>query len=1110
MPSRTLRRFFDLTTGALAIGLAAAVTPLGGCSSGEDPSAYMGDPPGADQPFPGVECQDADGDGFGRGCAAGLDCDDEDPTSTDECYRCKTPAQGCPCSTEGQTVACGELASQSAGHLNCAVGSRVCTAGRWGGCEVTSMIAYPTQPPRRSGAAISGTASNCANNPCDPYCQDFGNDSPTLDGGTAVTGDGITLGAAPPADAGAGGACANVHAQSKQSPLGMMLEVDTSGSMTAVDPGSGGKTRWARLQKALNDFVKSPGANGMSAGLHFFPYYKTTVSYFLGIPIYNKEYKGVSIPSSGKSCSYLDGDAIPIGELPGAGAPTQQTKLVNAIAAIDNSALDGNTPMNVALNNALIRMTTWVKASAQRKGVVVLVTDGLPTFDCSNCDAAKKGKSKVEQAGCGVQEVANIAKTFYQANPPIETFVIGIDDGSSSQTSVTNLHVIARAGSGGKRDALIVSPTTTSDGIVGMLNSIRNEMLSCDYPIPTPPGNGLIDANSATVTLTYSTSAGATKTDGVAKVTSAAACGAGDGFYLDTLNNRLTLCPTTCGKATTDLTGKVDVTYSCQTGCSGGAAEAPPGALDMVMLVDRSGSMDETVVGGAAKKWMAVSGSIQVFVNDPSSEGIRFGMSFFPPSGSGDCTGCGSCKTQTCKTKVFGVCVLWGDPCLEVSPIVPYPACKDRLNATCSIGPQGQANGVYYSGYDGTCAANDFFDFNRTHGVKIGLLPGAGRAQAIAVESVLGTQMPNGNTPTASALQGAYNYAKANRQSGRKMVIVLATDGLPTKECDPSNSSDANVRVTNVANVAASAYADGIDVYVVGVYGDKDGAGALSNLDKIAKAGSGNKQAAFFMNSGNPGSFIDAMNKIRKIALPCEYDIPQPPSGKIDYGTGQVVVSAGKPPTATALAKVNGSAACGNQQAYYYDSSSPPKQLVLCPTACDAVKTGDGSRVDFIYQCANDYQDGTAVFEYDTTNVCPSGTAPTWADWSWTATTPGDSKIDFQLQTGSRSGGVITNLSAAKNLWFTRAGLDEAAFPPNGKQVCASAANVCTTVDTQKGGPLNGRPGDAIVDASLRLDGLPRSANYLRITAGLHTSTDKQKAPTLSQWDLRVSCQPAE
>ena len=52
------------------------------------------------------ECVDEDGDGFGKACKKGRDCNDGDPDITDECVRCRDPKKpgiGCPCLIDGGT-----------------------------------------------------------------------------------------------------------------------------------------------------------------------------------------------------------------------------------------------------------------------------------------------------------------------------------------------------------------------------------------------------------------------------------------------------------------------------------------------------------------------------------------------------------------------------------------------------------------------------------------------------------------------------------------------------------------------------------------------------------------------------------------------------------------------------------------------------------------------------------------------------------------------------------------------------------------------------------------------------------------------------------------------
>lgn len=66
------------------------------------------------------------------------------------------------------------------GITSCAPGTRTCVDGRWSGCKAdTTRETYSVVAPTaaRSGyglQAISQDADDCLNNPCNPYCQNFG------------------------------------------------------------------------------------------------------------------------------------------------------------------------------------------------------------------------------------------------------------------------------------------------------------------------------------------------------------------------------------------------------------------------------------------------------------------------------------------------------------------------------------------------------------------------------------------------------------------------------------------------------------------------------------------------------------------------------------------------------------------------------------------------------------------------------------------------------------------------------------------------------------------------------------------------------------------------
>ncbi len=83
---------------------------------------------------PSHACVDADHDGFGDWCARGLDCDDADPRTTNECFRCAEPAENCACDEGARPVACDVDRNGPVIPVTCYVGQRTCVRGHWNRC----------------------------------------------------------------------------------------------------------------------------------------------------------------------------------------------------------------------------------------------------------------------------------------------------------------------------------------------------------------------------------------------------------------------------------------------------------------------------------------------------------------------------------------------------------------------------------------------------------------------------------------------------------------------------------------------------------------------------------------------------------------------------------------------------------------------------------------------------------------------------------------------------------------------------------------------------------------------------------------------------------------
>ncbi len=1027
--------------GLLAAGALALVGIYTGCSDG-DRLPPTGGPVvvgGTGGGGPAI-CQDGDNDSFGANCASGADCDDNDASVTDECYRCNTPNDGCECPSEGQVVSCGSVSSKVGETVTCVVGDRACEGGVWSECRPTSMSTMSVPSSNYRLHQVGTMPSPCVANPCDPFCVHFPSTvTPTTDPNTMVGPGGVELvpTGAGPGDSGPPSSCGMTPQTAQRDPLCMVLMVDKSGSMAGAP--------WLNVSGAIQTFIADPGLDGMTAGLDFFP---SPLDQCNAV-----QYSGANL-------------SVPLGLLPGV-APA----VISQIGAI---VPGGSTPTLPAMNGALLDAAVWASGAPDRKCVAVLVTDGLPT-DCGNC-GGKKGKSAKQETACRVQEVATLVENFFFSSTSIETFVIGVDTGNN----LDFLNILARAGSGGARDATIISGSSAGAqaALVDALNAIRDQSLSCDFDVPTPP-MGVIDPATTTVSLSGTA---------IPKVTSLGACGAGDGFVFDTNGPKIVLCPTTCSTAKADLTASIEIVYGCRDSCSSGSNRADPGPLDMFVMMDRSGSMGTEVDG--VTRWQGATVALRNFIRNSESVGMGFGISYFPvPNG---CQTCG----------VDSSCGLF---CSQWDP-TPWPFCPDPRTSGAygdCVGADGAFGSYeYYASSLTQCTPSGYVNFAATAGVDYDILPGAADAHVNNVMGSLAKVIPSGATPTEPSLQGAIDHALARAPTvpDRKQIVVLVTDGQPSNTAAGCNSD-----VPGTAAIAGAGYAAGIDTFVIGI---TDNPTSLANLDTIAQAGSGNQFNAFIVDTGNPAGFIDALTAIRQRSLNCAFALPTPPAmGMIDINSPQILVTAGTPAVEVSLTKVNDATLCAGLE-WYYDDNVNPTTVNLCPAACSLVQNDTSSGVDILYQCVqnNTLMAGSAIFEYDAATACGSAQQPVWGDWSWTTMTPSDTNISFTVATGDRdSMGNVTNLSAEVPLEFTNA------LAAN--QACASLPNICNAgigTDTQVGGPLNFQPGDAVVDTTLANAGIPRNGNYLRIRATLNPSSDMMQGPTLSDWDLQLTCEFSE
>ncbi len=597
-----------MTRHALAAAIAALFI---GCGADEHGGSAPNADGGGSNAF--ADCVDRDRDGFGVGCASGPDCNDDDPSTTNECYRCATPDDGCPCTTEGTTVACGKIESKTADdRVVCMYGERLCKSGTWSACAPSEILDKKTLHTKGLGGP-----TGCVN-PCDPYCKSFPDvpdDSLSDDAG--VVGSEAGIGVIPTVvDAGPPTTCASTTAEAKPIPLDLAVMFDKSGSMAG--------TRWSSATTALANYAASPAAKGVGMALSFFPEEKTvstTCCFFAWC---------WSCTDTATACDAADYAAfrVGMGVLPG----SLSGHAVTIRDALLAEAPDSGTPTEPALAGAIRFASGWEAANPTHKTVVILATDGEPN-GCSST----------------VASTAAVASAGLAGAPSIPTYVIGVGP------SLANLDTIARAGSGGTESYIPVASGDTT-AFASAMARIQAKATSCDFTLPSP-ATGDVDPSATDVQVKNGTT-GATSV--LTRQTDKAACGTGDGYYYDNpaAPTRLTLCPSTCSTVNATAALKVEVVFKCRATCGKGAFKADPVPIAMDIMLDKSGSM-------AGARWTNVTNALKTFINDPSTDGVAIGLDYFPQTAPDT----DYCKDLNYETPSVAIGVLPGNRTALISSI---------------------------------------------------------------------------------------------------------------------------------------------------------------------------------------------------------------------------------------------------------------------------------------------------------------------------------------------------------------------------------------------------------------------------------------------------------
>ncbi len=233
-----------------------------------------------------------------------------------------------------------------------------------------------------------------------------------------------------------------------------------------------------------------------------------------------------------------------------------------------------------------------------------------------------------------------------------------------------------------------------------------------------------------------------------------------------------------------------------------------------------------------------------------------------------------------------------------------------------------------------------------TPAVPMAVLP----TVADAFVASLDQQSMYGGTPMVQVLEGAYGYAKqwATNNPDRKLVVLLATDGIPDPTCEVMSDGSPGNSLANVIAVttAAASTAPRIPTFVIGVGSELDA------LNQIAAAGGTTSAFQVDTNQDTEGAFLKALNEIRGNALSCDLAIPLPDKNTPDYSQVAVVFTPdnGSPQLFTRVSDATGcQGALG--VGWHYDDNTTPTRIVLCDDACQAITAKTSGQLEIVLGC---------------------------------------------------------------------------------------------------------------------------------------------------------------
>ena len=334
--------------------------------------------------------------------------------------------------------------------------------------------------------------------------------------------------------------------------------------------------------------------------------------------------------------------------------------------------------------------------------------------------------------------------------------------------------------------------------------------------------------------------------------------------------------------------------------------------------------MAQVVATGNRTKWDLSLLALTNFLRDASSAGINVGVQFFPLVAQ--------CIDGVCET-----------PTVPPSPGPPCSAVPCPIGMSCRpFNPAAPPR--VCPGNPPSCEVAEYQKLAATFDP----LPAAGPRLETLIAAKNPRMAVTSGTPTGPAILGALeqlrSYVAAN--PGHRGALVVITDGPPTV-CD--RAIENIVRPLSDARAASPPIA----TYMIGVFTPQDMAtGAGDIVGRLAMAG-GTAPFVIRANDNLSAALGEAFNQIRALAVPCEFSIPAPGQGMIDFNRSGVRVTT--PTRNEELSYVAAASSCDPKNGgWHYDTdpaTGQPTRVILCEASCSGFTREASAKFELRFGC---------------------------------------------------------------------------------------------------------------------------------------------------------------